>query len=260
MEVRENEYKNCSNCNYQIISSSSFCNVCGKFQDSANLIHLIERKQHLKHVSIFISFELVICLISQLIEDKNLFTILGCDLILIVSSLFFFITLGKEGFVLLKWPNFSVAKVSALILITVISAYFVNNAVAWLNPNIFKVYELPYNLQYNDYKYGNYIMIFSIAIIPAMFEELAYRGYLMEKLLKIMGKEETIYLSSFLFFLMHFSFASIFWLLPFAIILAKQRLKENSLWPGIVLHFFFNFTSCIVDMYGSDLSTIIHKL
>jgi len=259
VEVTEQEYKNCSHCDNQIISTSSFCNLCGKFQDVVNLTHLVERKQHLKDAAIFITFELIICITSNLIEEQNLYITLGFDSLLVISSIFFFTTLGKEGFKLLKWPNFSILKLSILVLFTIACSYLVNKAVDWLNPNVFKVYDLPYYLQYSGFTYSNYLMILSIAIIPAIFEELAYRGYLMEKLLKIMGKEETVYLSSFLFFLMHFSIASIFWLLPFAIILGKLRLKENSIWLGVLLHFFFNFTSCIVDLYGSELTLLISE-
>ena len=90
-------------------------------------------------------------------------------------------------------------------------------------------------------------MVITIALLPALFEELAYRGYLMEKLLCVFERKESMYISSLLFFLVHFSMTSFFWMLPFAILLAWIRLRENTLWSGVVIHFFFNLTSCFME-------------
>ena len=248
METVSEQYKTCQHCESQIALTSSFCSVCGKSQNAADLEHLSQRKQHLKYIGFFLAVELLMCILSYAV-DSSITSILFFDGIFAVSAVLFFILLGSDGIKLLKWPNFSILKLLSTIVVAVIFSYGVNQVVPWLNVNIFKADETSYSLQYAGYPYSNYLMIFSIALMPAIFEELAYRGYLMEKFLKIMGKKEAVYLSSFLFFLMHFSIASIFWMIPFAIVLAEIRMRENTLWYGIILHFFFNFTTCILDIY-----------
>lgn len=249
METVAEQYKTCQHCESQITLTSSFCSVCGKSQNAADLTHLDQRKQHLKYIGFFLVVELLMCVLAYAV-DSSLTSILFFDGVFALSAVLFFILLGSDGIKLLKWPRFSILKLLGVIVFAVAFSYGVNQIIPWINTNIFNTAETSYSLQYIEHPYGNYIMIFSVAIMPAIFEELAYRGYLMEKFLKIMGKKETVYLSAFLFFLMHFSIASIFWMIPFAIILAEIRIRENTLWYGIITHFCFNFTTCILDTYN----------
>jgi len=83
--------------------------------------------------------------------------------------------------------------------------------------------------------------------MPALFEELGYRGYLLQTLLKVADKEQAIYISAFLFAIIHMSFISLFWLIPFALFLGFVRTKENTLWYGVSIHFCFNLTACLFD-------------
>ena len=249
MENVAEQYKNCQQCDSQIALTSSFCSVCGKSQNTSDLEYLDQRKQHLKYIGFFLAVELLMCILACTVYS-SLTSILFFDGVFALSAVLFFILLGSDGIKLLKWPRFSILKLLGVTVFAVAFSYGVNQIIPWINTNIFNTAETSYSLQYIEHPYGNYIMIFSIAIMPAIFEELAYRGYLMEKFLKIMGKKETIYLSAFLFFLMHFSIASIFWMIPFAIILAEIRIRENTLWYGIIAHFCFNFTTCILDIYG----------
>ena len=92
-------------------------------------------------------------------------------------------------------------------------------------------------------------MIFFVAVMPALFEELGYRGFLLQKLLQVVDKRQAIFISAFMFSIMHISFISLFWLFPFALFLAYIRFKENTLWYGVVFHFTFNLTVCLSELY-----------
>jgi membrane protease YdiL (CAAX protease family) len=83
--------------------------------------------------------------------------------------------------------------------------------------------------------------------MPALFEELAYRGFVLGKLLLVVDKKQAIFISAFIFAIMHMSVLSLFWLVPFALPLAYVRIKENTVWYGIFIHFSFNCTACILD-------------
>lgn len=161
-----------------------------------------------------------------------------------IVALAFFGYNWTESKYLLKWPDFSIKKLVLFIILTILASTIVQFLVGHLNQIIFNKETSHYTL-YKPYTYGKYLMILSTAIFPALFEELAYRGYLMQKLLNVLDRKEAIYLSSILFFMIHFSFISFFWLLPFAILLAYIRMKEQTIWYGVVIHFTFNLTACL---------------
>jgi len=84
--------------------------------------------------------------------------------------------------------------------------------------------------------------------MPALFEELGYRGYMLQTLLKVAEPDQAIYISAFLFAIIHMSFISLFWLIPFALFLGFVRIKEGTLWYGILIHFCFNLTACMFEL------------
>ena len=88
-----------------------------------------------------------------------------------------------------------------------------------------------------------------VAVLPAIFEELAYRGIILQGLFKLAEERQAIFISAFLFAIIHMSFISFFWLLPFAIWLGNVRLKEKTIWYGVLIHFFFNLTACFFEFW-----------
>jgi membrane protease YdiL (CAAX protease family) len=92
-------------------------------------------------------------------------------------------------------------------------------------------------------------MILLVAILPALFEELAYRGIILHNLLKLADEKQAIHISAFLFAIIHMSFISMFWLVPFAIWLGNVRTKEKTLWFSVLIHVCFNLTACLFEFY-----------
>ena len=88
-----------------------------------------------------------------------------------------------------------------------------------------------------------------IAFVPALFEELGFRGYLFNQMLKIASPTITIIVTGFLFALMHMSFISMIWLVPFGIFLGYLRLKYNVIWLGMIVHFIHNAIVLGFDIY-----------
>jgi len=205
----------------------------------------------LKQAGLFFGLELLYCAVALIIKDPGIISALSLDVLMAVSAVIFFSLDWQENKHLLKWPNFSILKLLAFILLSVLASLLVTYLVGNLNKNLFNK-EFSYYNVFRSHDYGAYILYISVALFPALFEELAFRGYLMQKLLNIFGEKETIYITSILFFFIHFSMVSFFWMLPFGILLAHVRIRENTLWYGVVLHFFFNFTVCLTEVYGFD--------
>lgn len=94
------------------------------------------------------------------------------------------------------------------------------------------------------------LSIFLVGLAPALFEELAFRGFVFGNLKVIGGRKSAIWGSTFLFALMHFSLISLFWLVPFGYLLAWFRSRYNTLLYGIIGHFVHNTTVTVLDYYG----------
>ena len=95
--------------------------------------------------------------------------------------------------------------------------------------------------------------IFSVAVVPAISEEIMFRGIILEKLNKMAGPLSAIVTSSFLFSIAHLSFFSFFWQIPWAWAIAKMRLKYHTLWYGVIIHFVHNTTVVLLDEFGAGI-------
>lgn len=246
----------CSYCENQLIEGQNFCQRCGKAQHAQSAERASLQWSKIKHIGVFYGLEVICCLIPLLTENPSLESIIFLHAIFAVSSILFFSSNWQDSSRLLKWTGFSLKKLSVYIACTIVASVGVQIAVNYMNQEVFGIHYSYYDF-YKGYRYGTYLMVITTALLPALFEELAYRGYLMEKLLGVFDQKETIYVTSLLFFLVHFSMTSFFWMLPFAIILARIRLKENTIWYGVVIHFFFNLTGCFLDwLSDADLNSL----
>lgn len=94
-----------------------------------------------------------------------------------------------------------------------------------------------------DYKNDNwpiwsaYILI---SFCPAIFEELAFRGYIMSKIEMVGSQKEAVMVQASMFSILHLlpaNFISHFFI---GLILGVIRMKSKSLYPGMILHAFWN--------------------
>lgn len=81
-----------------------------------------------------------------------------------------------------------------------------------------------------------------VAVLPAIFEELLHRGWLLSELGKV-GYKKAILITSVLFGLIHFNITQVSYAFVIGIILAIVTLASKSVVPAIIIHFTNNFTS-----------------
>lgn len=248
MDLPEEIAKTCSKCEHQISMESYFCGNCGHATNHEEISLYSDKKKNLKLIALFLIIQLVFCVSGLIIENFTLGLTLFFDVAMAITAVWFFTAAWKENKFLLKWPNFSLKKLTGLILLAVTASIAVQFLVGLINEFMFGKHYTYYGL-YSQHTYGKYLMVISVAVFPALFEELAYRGFLMQKLLKVVDPKEATYITSILFFLVHFSMISFFWMLPFAFLLGYVRMKTNTLWYGIAMHFFFNLVACLVETY-----------
>ena len=90
--------------------------------------------------------------------------------------------------------------------------------------------------------------LFAFALLPALCEELAFRGFILTGLMRRLRPRNAILLSSFLFALFHMN---VFQFLPsflLGVVLGLLTVRSKSLFPAIMFHFLHN-ALLIVGMY-----------
>jgi uncharacterized protein len=243
----------CIHCNLSITEEARFCNHCGLLQAVPDIEDAEQRQNRLILLSVFFGVQLTVCLISTFSHDLHgLVPLFIFDGILSFVTLIYAIALRKELKHLFKWNNFSIIKVFGYGSSAIIAAIIVNYSVKWLNRTIFDT-ESYYYYAFAHLKYAKLVTVLVVALQPAIFEELAFRGVMQQGLHKVVDTKQSIFIAAFLFALLHLSFISFFWLLPFALWLGYVRMKEETLWYGVVIHFCFNTTACFFEFFELNL-------
>ena len=88
---------------------------------------------------------------------------------------------------------------------------------------------------------NNKMLLFSMCIIPAIFEEIAFRGLLQRWLMAAFSHKKALALTAALFSLLHFSIVSFPYLFMLGLLFGYIKWKTESLYPVIILHFIHNF-------------------
>lgn len=95
--------------------------------------------------------------------------------------------------------------------------------------------------------------VISVAVLPAVVEEIAIRGIVLQPLRRY-GDWFAIIASSLIFSLMHGNMVQIPYTLTAGIFFGIVAVSTGSLWPSIVLHFLNNLFSVLVLCVDSNMS------
>jgi membrane protease YdiL (CAAX protease family) len=99
-----------------------------------------------------------------------------------------------------------------------------------------------------------------LSVVPALVEELLFRGYILRRLLKRWSPALAIGVTSVLFAIMHMdSVQHIFGVMPFALVVGLLAYRTNSTKPGMVVHAvhnaaFFGF-GAVATALGASVCT-----
>lgn len=85
------------------------------------------------------------------------------------------------------------------------------------------------------------LLVLSFCILPAVTEEIGFRGLLQHWLQTAFPVWQALIFASFLFTVLHFSVTSFPIIFGVGMILGWVKWKTNSLYPSMALHFFHNF-------------------
>jgi CAAX protease family protein len=102
-----------------------------------------------------------------------------------------------------------------------------------------------------DAGYGWSIVILVYCVQPAVIEELAFRGFILGALRRLLTGREAVFVSALLFMVIHLAVPSFLHLFLMGLVLGYLRIRTGSLYPCIVLHFTHNLLCVLFDPWLS---------
>ncbi|MDQ6814622.1 MAG: CPBP family glutamic-type intramembrane protease [Bacteroidota bacterium] len=239
----------CSKCEVHVQEDHRFCHNCGNYLPAEAVTINIFNNADLRHVFIFYFIYLFTCLLIKHTSWFNAYQeLFWVELILAFITLRFAWLNWQQIKPILRFNNFSWSVLTGVILTAAVGSLLVTITVRELNVSFFHS-ELSYYEAYRLYHYPVLVMLYSIALMPALFEELAFRGVMFNYCANFLDERLVVAVTAFLFAIIHLNLMSLVWLIPFAFFLGNLRRKYNTLWYGVVFHFIFNFTACAFDLY-----------
>lgn len=239
----------CHECAAYVHEEQRFCHNCGNYLGDEVVTINIFNNSDLRSVFIFYFIYLFICLLIKHSSWFNTYDeLFWVELVLAAITLRFAWLNWPQVKPILRFNNFRWDILAGVILLAAAGSLLVTISVRELNVTFFHS-EFSYYEAYKIYTYPTFVMIYSIALMPALFEELAFRGVMFNYCANFLDERLVVALTAFLFAIMHLNLMSLAWLIPFAFFIGNLRRKYNTIWYGIVFHFVFNLTACLFDLY-----------
>ena len=108
---------------------------------------------------------------------------------------------------------------------------------------------------------GLVFLLLTMAVTPAICEEIVFRGYIQRQLERSMGVIGGIVITGIIFGFFHLRLTQALPLAAIGIYLAYLTWRTGSIWPAIVVHFANNaFTICLGKYYASNVDLDIKSL
>lgn len=244
-----NDIVYCDACSSKVKSYHRFCHNCGEYLGvESTRISLFNNIYLQKAFGFFIVY-LFICLMVQFSNWFNNYSrLFWIELLLAAFTLFHFFKNYKAIKPVLRFRNFNITRLIGCISLAAIASVVVNIIITQLNFSFFGTDTSYYEL-YNVYSMPVLLMVYSIAVYPAIIEEIAFRGVLYNYLNKVFDGRLVVVATGFMFGIMHLSFISLFWLVPFGILAGGMRKRFGTIWYGVAFHFSFNLIAVLFDLY-----------
>lgn len=253
MEEYDISVDTCEECGSAVAAHHRYCQQCGAYLPDQSVPINIFNNTALRRVFIFYFIYLFICLlVKHTAWFKTYDQLFWVELLLAGITTFYAWQNRRHIKPLLQTHNIKLSLIVAVILIAAGTSLVVSLTVREVNITFFNS-EVSYYQGFRPYFFPIVLMVYSIAMLPALFEELAFRGVLFNYCLTFLDERLVVAVTAFLFAIMHLSLISMVWLIPFGFFIGYLRQRYQTLWYGIVFHFVFNLTACIADLYREGI-------
>jgi uncharacterized protein len=237
----------CPNCKTALNSSYRFCGNCGKEAFVANNLHA-DSFEYLKPALVFYACTLVLLAVYKFTSSfpegfEGLLYVTILDVMIMVP---FFVLYRDRLINVLFNVRINVWVMGAVLGCAMIGAVIVTYLASFINGSLFDVIYAPYIFE--DTNSPILWTVVFTCLMPAIFEELTFRGFLFDSMKDVTTEQGAMYITSFVFGVIHLSFISLIWLVPMGLGLGWLRMKYQTLWYGIVGHFVYNFLVSVPDL------------
>lgn len=239
----------CVHCNGVLQPNEKFCGYCGREVAVDGEVINEDVFQVIKPTLIYYFVTLVLLIVYKFTEvfPHGIEGLIGISIIDVIIVIIFWIYFFRD----LK-PLFSFGKLNVKVVALTIIGAFLGAIVVSKFADLINISLFDDDVYYSEYLYQDTDSPFAWAIImtclqPAIFEEVAFRGFMFTNLQGLASSKGAVFISAILFGIMHLSFISLMWLIPLGIVFAMLRLKYNTLWYGIIGHFVYNFTITVIE-------------
>lgn len=247
----ESNVTGCPHCGSPVGDADTFCGQCGK--ELSAIATPIVREDVFITLTPALLFYLVTLILLMVYKFTSSFPD-GFEGQLAVSIIDVLIVIG---FSIYGWqevvPLLSLKRIKPGVLLLTILGALAGSVVISVLARLINI-SISDDVFYNPYLFQDtssplLISIVFICVQPAIFEELAFRGFLFNNLQKVTSTSGAIYITGFVFGLMHLSFISMIWLVPIGLAFAFLRLRYHTLWYGIIGHFTYNLGITLLEFY-----------
>jgi len=115
--------------------------------------------------------------------------------------------------------------------------------------SFFGISELTYLDDFKNHNWPVWSTFIVVCLLPGIFEELAFRGYIMMRLEKVGSEKEALILQAAMFSILHMLPAVFISHFVIGLILGMVRLKCRSLYPGMLIHTLWNAIVIFEEAY-----------
>ena len=253
MDEEEISIETCTECGAPVAAHHRYCQNCGAYLSDQSVAINIFNNTALRRVFIFYFIYLFICLLVKHTQWFETYDQLFWVELLLAGVTGFYAWQNRTAIKpLLQTRGIKLNMMLAIILIAAGTSLLISLTVREVNITFFNS-EVSYYQGFRSYFLPIILMVYSIATLPAFFEELAFRGVLFNYCITFLDERLVVAVTAFLFAIMHLSLISMVWLIPFGFFIGFLRQRYHTLWYGIVFHFIFNLTACLVDLYREGI-------
>jgi uncharacterized protein len=242
--------RDCENCGAPNLLHHKFCKSCGKPLKRAYGYQPVAVNQETTLYSI-LSFFIALVLIIGLYGYTELFdptfeNSLLVDGIMALLVIGFSIGNRVQLAKLFNPAYFNPLKAVGFSLIMVGFAIVVHLLAGFINNQLFDG-TVDATSIYQQTQWPLLFSLLFIGVYPAIFEELAFRGFLFNQLLRFTNPRSVIIITGILFAFMHFAFIGLLWYIPIGLFWGYLRFRYRTILYGMLCHFVYNSTIVLLE-------------
>jgi uncharacterized protein len=239
----------CSRCGVLAVSDARFCGGCGKelSSDSAEAVDADVFKTLSPSLWYFFTMLVLLAVykFAAIFPDGfEGFILVSVINILLVVAFLWNSPAGSIEIYLPRNLKFSV------IILTILGA-LAGSALVGVIANAIQITihdDVFYDMYlFEDTAYPYFAAVVFICLQPALFEEAAFRGFIFSNVQTLTSPNQAMYITGFLFGIIHLAFISMLWLVPLGFVFAFLRIRYNTIWYGVIGHFFYNLGVIVLE-------------